>query len=113
GDSAQPRATVTRKPGVTTLPLATPAPYLAVETAVRRFALLVDGAEATHDIDDDVALDLKQVLRNAVAAGQGVTEVRTKLEVRYGEGRLPLLLKQELHHALDGVEAALARSTGT
>ncbi|GAA4206716.1 serine/threonine-protein kinase [Microbispora amethystogenes] len=113
GDSAQPRATVTRKPGVTTLPLATPAPYLAVETAVRRFTLLVDGAEATHDIDDDVALDLKQVLRNAVAAGQGLTEVRTKLEVRYGEGRLPLVLKQELHHALDGVEAALARSTGT
>lgn len=113
GDIRQPDTPAARKPEVATLPLATTAAPLPVDTAVRRFALLVDGAEATHDIDDDVALDLKQVLRNAVANGQGLSTVRSKIEVRYGEGRLPLLLKQELLAALDRVEKALAQANDT
>ncbi|OPG05083.1 hypothetical protein [Microbispora sp. GKU 823] len=95
------------------LPLATTAAPLRVDTAIRQFNLLVDGAEATHDIDDDVALDLKQVLRNAVGNGQGLSTVRTKIEVRYQEGRLPLTLKGELLAALDRVEAALTEASDT
>jgi hypothetical protein len=86
---------------------------MRVDTAVRQFALLVDGAEATHDIDDDVALDLKQVLRNAVDSGQGLAVVREKIEVRYREGRLPAVLKGELLAALDRVEAASAQASDT
>ncbi|GAA0367192.1 hypothetical protein GCM10009530_16330 [Microbispora corallina] len=102
-----------RRPDVSTLPLATAPAPVALDAALTRFATLVDGAEATHDIDEDVALDLKQVLRNAVANGEGVAAVRDKLTVRYGEGRLPALLKQELEAALTKVETALAQASGT
>ncbi|GGO14613.1 hypothetical protein GCM10010116_29490 [Microbispora rosea subsp. aerata] len=114
GDTIRgPKTSATRKPQVAPLPLATTAAPSRVDTAVRQFALLVDGAEATDDIDDDVALDLKQVLRNAVANGQGVADVRTKVEVRYQEGRLPLTLKGQLLAALDRVEAALTAASDT
>ncbi|WP_319019049.1 serine/threonine-protein kinase [Microbispora sitophila] len=114
GDTVRrPKTSATRKPDVAPLPLATTAAPLRVDTAVRQFNLLVDGAEATHDIDDDVALDLKQVLRNAVGNGQGLSTLRTKIEVRYQEGRLPLTLKGELLAALDRVEAALTEASDT
>ncbi|XVQ87901.1 protein kinase domain-containing protein [Microbispora siamensis] len=114
GDTVRrPKTSATRKSDVAPLPLATTAAPLRVDTAVRQFNLLVDGAEATHDIDDDVALDLKQVLRNSVGNGQGLSTVRTKIEVRYQEGRLPLTLKGELLAALDRVEAALTEASDT
>ncbi|MFI7030709.1 protein kinase [Microbispora rosea] len=108
-----PKTSATVKSDVAPLPLATTAAPLRVDTAVRQFNLLVDGAEATHDIDDDVALDLKQVLRNLVGNGQGLSAMRTKIEVRYQEGRLPLTLKGELLAALDRVEAALTEASDT
>ncbi|MEU7691775.1 protein kinase [Microbispora hainanensis] len=114
GDTVrQPETSATRKADVAPLPLATTAAPMRVDTAVRQFNLLVDGAEATHDIDDDVALDLKQVLRNAVGNGEGLAVMRTKVEVRYQEGRLPLTLKGELLAALDRVEAALSEASDT
>ncbi|MEV4295601.1 serine/threonine-protein kinase [Microbispora rosea] len=108
-----PKTSATGKSDVAPLPLATTAAPMRVDTAVRQFNLLVDGAEATHDIDDDVALDLKQVLRNLVGNGQGLSAMRTKIEVRYQEGRLPLTLKGELLAALDRVEAALTEASDT
>ncbi|WP_169950357.1 serine/threonine-protein kinase [Microbispora sp. H11081] len=109
----RPRHSATGKSEVAPLPLATTAPPLGVDAAVRQFNLLVDGAEATHDIDDDVALDLKQVLRNSVDSGQGLAALREKIEVRHREGRLPLVLKGHLLAALDRVEAALAQARNT
>ncbi|MEW9532737.1 protein kinase [Microbispora sp. NPDC049125] len=106
-----PRAT--RKPDVSTLPLATSTAPIALDTAISRFGLLVDDAEAAHDIDDDVALDLKQVLRNAVEAGYGVDPVRDKLAVRSREGRLPPEIRARLDGELDRVENALAQASGT
>ncbi|MEN3536085.1 protein kinase [Microbispora sp. ZYX-F-249] len=114
GDTVRrPKTSATGKSDVAPLPLATTAAPMGVDTAVRQFNLLVDGAEATHDIDDDVALDLKQVLRNAVDSGQGLAVVREKIEVRYREGRLPAVLKGELLAALDRVEAASAQASDT
>ncbi|MBX6385867.1 MAG: serine/threonine protein kinase [Microbispora sp.] len=110
---SRPDTSATREAEVAALPLADTAASMSVDTAIRQFALLVDGAEATRDIDDDVALDLKQVLRNAVDNGQGLSTVRTKIEVRYREGRLPLPLKGELLTALDRVEAALIQASDT
>ncbi|WP_432930882.1 serine/threonine-protein kinase [Microbispora sp. CA-135349] len=110
----RPKTSATGRSDVAPLPLAaTAAPPPRIDTAVRQFNLLVDGSEATNDIDDDVALDLKQVLRNAVDNGQGLSAIRTKVEVRYREGRLPLVLKGELLAALDRVEAALAQASDT
>ncbi|MEU7879555.1 serine/threonine-protein kinase [Microbispora bryophytorum] len=114
GDTLRrPKTSATAESDVAPLPLALTAAPLRVDTAVRQFNLLTDGAEATGDIDDDVALDLKQVLRNAVGNGEGVSGIRTKIEVRYQEGRLPSTLKEELLAALDRVEAALAEASNT
>lgn len=101
-----------KKHEVKPLPLATKAGPIAVDEAVRRFNLLVDGAEATRDIDQDVALDLKQVLHGAIANGAGLDDVRSKIATRFREGRLPPVLKQHLEAALDKVKAALAQASG-
>ncbi|WP_433500027.1 protein kinase domain-containing protein [Sphaerimonospora sp. CA-214678] len=106
------RTPQTRKHEVDPLPLATQARPIAVDEAVRRFNLLLDGAEATGDVDEDVALDLKQVLRNSIADGSGVHSVRDKIAVRFREGRLTPLLRQELDLALDKVADALAQASG-
>ncbi len=106
------RTPQTRKHEVDPLPLATQARPIAVDEAVRRFNLLLDGAEATDDVDKDVALDLKQVLHNSIANGSGVLSVRDKIAVRFREGRLTPLLRQELELALDKVADALAQASG-
>lgn len=106
------RTPQTEKHEIDPLPLAAQARPIAVDEAVRRFNLLLDGAEATGDVDEDVALDLKQVLHNSIANGSGVASVRDKIAVRFREGRLTPLLRQELERALDKVADALAQASG-
>ena len=70
----------------------------------------MDAAEAAGRIDADVALDLRQLLHNAVRNGTGVRDVRDKLESRHREGRMPGPLKQELERVVRKVELALSRA---
>ncbi|MBP2705154.1 serine/threonine protein kinase [Microbispora sp. RL4-1S] len=98
---------------VSTLPLATTAAPLRVAGAVRAFGDLVDAAEASHEIDPDVALDLKQVLRNEIDSGHGTEVVQEKLAVRAREGRLPDEVRQDLERALVKIESARAQASGT
>ncbi|ADG87584.1 serine/threonine-protein kinase [Thermobispora bispora] len=117
-DAAQParqlRKNGGRDPATPSFSLAatTEAPIIppALDEAVDLFDRLVDAAEAAGRIDADVALDLRQLLHNAVRNGTGVRDVRDKLESRHREGRMPGPLKQELERVVRKVELALSRA---
>ncbi|WP_214110638.1 protein kinase domain-containing protein [Acrocarpospora catenulata] len=90
------------------LPLASPTGSRTVAAAADGFTSLVNAAEASGQIRDDVALDLRNVIRNMVANNDraAVANIRVKLNDRLREGALTPALKSSLDAALDQIQAA-------
>nr|WP_055509150.1 serine/threonine-protein kinase [Nonomuraea pusilla] len=98
-----------------------PAVRQAVQQAVAEFHAALDSRTPCGTTDADVVLDLKQVLRGAMAPPHGPSEarasgpeavegVRRKLDDRLREGRLEPACLTELQARLDAIASALTTS---
>ncbi|MEU9886636.1 protein kinase [Sphaerisporangium sp. NPDC051011] len=82
--------------------------------AVGRFDAAVSAGEVAGDIRADVALDLRQVVRNLLngpARAEGLMDVRRKLEDRSREGALSPGQRQKLEHDLNMIDTALRHAS--
>ncbi|MFC4061614.1 protein kinase [Planomonospora corallina] len=83
-------------------------PRPTLNQSVRRFNTLLDQGADRGEIRPDVALDIRQVLANAVCCAQDLAPVRQKITDRHREGSLPSRLHEALNDQLKVVAVALA-----
>ncbi|MFI7129058.1 serine/threonine-protein kinase [Nonomuraea sp. NPDC050153] len=109
----QPTETAVKTSPTARLIESTPAAANTVEQAVDDFRTVLEAKTPCGATDADVVLDLKQVLHAAVGPhGPSVSRtdnLRQKLSVRFGEGRLAPACLSELQARLDDIDAALDR----
>lgn len=89
---------------------ATPAEAVTVEQAATGFKSVLSARTPCGATDDDVVLDLRQVLDNAMGDTRTGTEgLREKLSQRWREGRLAPACLSELQARLDDLDTALEK----
>lgn len=108
GPSPAAVASVTPAPEATAAPAPVPERPLTAGQARQALLDLIDQAEAEGGIRQDVALDLRQVVRNT-AGVSGVDNVRRKIADREREGLLSAQMAERLRAAAQVLAEALAR----